>query len=64
MSERYLREDQLAIRWGISPRTLEKWRAEARGPAYHRIGSAILYAPQDIFDYEAKHRIEPEMGKA
>lgn len=58
MTDHYLREDELAIRWGISPRTLEKWRADDRGPAYHRIGATILYSPGDILDYEAKKRVE------
>lgn len=58
MSGQYLREDELAARWGISPRTLEKWRAEGQGPAYHRIGKSILYAPDDIFEHEKKTRVE------
>lgn len=29
---------------GLSPRTLEKQRCQGRGPAYHKLGSRVLYA--------------------
>jgi transposase-like protein len=31
---RVLNENELAQRWGISPKTLQRWRSEGRGPRY------------------------------
>ena len=28
-----LSQEDVALRWNISPRTLERWRCESRGPA-------------------------------
>jgi hypothetical protein len=34
---------QLARRWQMSPRTLERWRYEGKGPAWVTIGGHVLY---------------------
>jgi hypothetical protein len=44
---------QLARRWSISPRTLERWRWLRQGPAYLRIGGRIVYRLEDIEGFEA-----------
>ena len=31
---RVLNENELAQRWGLSPKTLQRWRSEGRGPRY------------------------------
>ena len=31
---RVLNENELAQRWGIRPKTLQRWRCEGRGPKY------------------------------
>lgn len=51
-----LRERELAERWRTSQRTLQRWRAEGRGPAFLRIGDAIRYPMADILAYEARRR--------
>lgn len=33
---------------GLSPRTLEKQRCQGRGPAYHKLGSRVLYALDEL----------------
>ena len=38
-----LRERRLAARWDISQRTLQRWRAEGRGPTFLCIEGAIRY---------------------
>ena len=32
----------------LKPRTLEKWRVEGRGPAFHKIGSRVFYDIRDL----------------
>jgi hypothetical protein len=44
---------ELAERWKVSARTLEKWRQTRRGPPYLLIGGAIRYRIEDILAYEA-----------
>ena len=36
-------EKLLARRWGLSHRTLERWRHDEIGPAYLKIGGRIVY---------------------
>jgi hypothetical protein len=51
-----LRERELAVRWSMSQRTLQRWRSEGFGPAYILIGGAIRYSMKDILDYENRMR--------
>ena len=51
-----LTEPQLAARWKISRRTLQRWRALRRGPAYRRIGR-ITYTIADVEAYERASRV-------
>lgn len=48
-----LSEKLLARRWGLSHRTLERWRHDEIGPAYLKIGGRIVYRLSDIEAYEA-----------
>lgn len=47
---------ELAARWRVTSRTLERWRAEPYGPAWHHIGGKILYLLDDVLAYEDRHR--------
>ncbi|WP_085853141.1 helix-turn-helix domain-containing protein [Palleronia marisminoris] len=51
-----IRERELAERWSTSQRTLQRWRAEGKGPAYILIGGAIRYRMADIADFEDRMR--------
>jgi CRP-like cAMP-binding protein len=33
---------------GLSPRTLERWRVERRGPTFIRVGKRRIYRLQDL----------------
>ena len=33
---------------GISPRTLERWRLEGKGPTFHKFGRRVMYAESDL----------------
>jgi hypothetical protein len=48
----------LARRWRISPRTLERWRWLRQGPAYLKLGAVITYRLQDVEAFEARQRHE------
>ena len=50
---RHLNQVELARRWSLSHRTLERWRWEGRGPRYLKIGGRIVYRLSDIEAYEA-----------
>lgn len=50
----WLNQDELAARWGLSPRTLEAWRSERRGPAFLKIGGRVHYRLEDIEGWESE----------
>ena len=43
----------LAERWRISPRTLEQWRWQGRGPHYPKICRRVVYRLSEIEAFEA-----------
>ena len=53
MTTRHLNQIELAERWRISPRTLERWRWLGQGPRYLKIGG-VVYRIEDIEAYEAE----------
>jgi hypothetical protein len=58
LSQVYLHQQELADRWRISPRTLERWRWRKSGPSYHKIGGRVVYAVDDVEAYERRRRAE------
>lgn len=53
MDIRHFNQEQLARRWGLSPRTLERWRWIRQGPPFLRLGGRIVYRVVDIEAFEA-----------
>jgi hypothetical protein len=49
----HLDQKGLAKRWLISPRTLEGWRWQGRGPRYLKIGGRVVYRLFDVEVFEA-----------
>jgi hypothetical protein len=49
---RHLNQYQLARRWGISERTLERWRWLRRGVNFVKIGGHVAYRLADVEAYE------------
>ncbi len=49
----YLRQHELAFRWRVSPRTVEKWRQTGVGPRHLRLRGRVLYELSEIEAYEA-----------
>ncbi|WP_458094207.1 helix-turn-helix transcriptional regulator [Roseomonas sp. WA12] len=56
MSITLLHQIELARRWRISPRTLERWRWIGQGPAYLKLGGSVAYRLEDVLAYEAAQR--------
>ena len=49
---RVLSEIELAQRWGVSPKTLQRWRTEGRGPQYLKLSKRVTYPLDVIAQYE------------
>ncbi len=49
---RVLSENELAQRWGVSPKTLQRWRSEGRGPHYLKLSKRVTYPLETITEYE------------
>lgn len=48
----HLNQNDLARRWRVSPRTLERWRWTGEGPRYIKVVGRVLYRLEDIEDFE------------
>lgn len=56
---RHLDQQALADRWGLSIRTLERWRHLHQGPAFLKLGGRILYRLEDVEAFEAAQARNP-----
>lgn len=58
---RHLSQHDLARRWSLSTKTLERWRWLRLGPPYLKIGKRIVYRVEDIEAFESVrlHRLDP-----
>jgi hypothetical protein len=56
---RHLDQTELARRWRMSARTLERWRWLKIGPPYLKIGGRIVYSVDDIEAFEKAQRRTP-----
>jgi predicted site-specific integrase-resolvase len=53
MAIRHLNQIELAARWNISHRTLERWRWTGEGPQFIKIGGRVVYRLEDVEAFEA-----------
>lgn len=62
MRETCLNQTELAARWKISPRTLERWRWIDEGPQFLKVGGRVIYRLEDVeaFEREALKAAEDE----
>ena len=51
---RHLTQVQVADRWQISVRTLERWRWLGQAPRFLKIGGRVAYRLEDIEAFEAE----------
>jgi hypothetical protein len=47
-----LSETDLAWRWGMNPKTLQRWRMEGRGPSYLKLGKRVNYPLNAVIAFE------------
>lgn len=58
MEPAYMSERQLAAYWGISARTLQRWRIEDRGPDYVKFGRCVRYPLRAAAAFELFHLVK------
>ncbi len=49
---RVLNENELAQRWGLSPKTRQRWRSEGRGPRYLKLSKRVSYPLESVIEFE------------
>jgi predicted site-specific integrase-resolvase len=54
MAIRHLSQNELAARWNMSPRTLERWRWTGEGPTFLKLGGRVVYRLEDVEAHEIK----------
>jgi predicted site-specific integrase-resolvase len=64
MAIRHLSQTELAARWNISHRTLERWRWTGEGPQFIKIGGRVVYRQEDVEAFEAKQTRESTAATA
>ncbi|RDV04519.1 helix-turn-helix transcriptional regulator [Undibacter mobilis] len=50
-----LDQNQVSERWGVSVRTLERYRLTGTGPRFIRIGRLVRYRESDLEEYVFDH---------
>ncbi|RYG87466.1 MAG: DNA-binding protein [Alphaproteobacteria bacterium] len=53
MTLTHLHQTDLARRWKMSPRTLERWRWLGQGPVFLKLNGKIVYRLEDVEAFEA-----------
>jgi predicted site-specific integrase-resolvase len=53
MATRHLSQIELAARWNLSHRTLERWRWTGEGPQFIKLGGRVVYRLEDVEAFEA-----------
>ena len=48
----HLNEMELAKRWEMSHRTLQRWRMDGRGPVYLKLGKRVNYPLNAVIAFE------------
>ncbi|TMS59850.1 helix-turn-helix domain-containing protein [Imbroritus primus] len=49
-----LDENELAARWGLSVKTLRRWRQEQLGPVFCKFGARVTYLISEIEAFERR----------
>lgn len=65
MSKAIFSPRELAARWAVSEKTLERWRMLRSGPDYIKLGGLFRYRFEDISHYETRfmrHRASTEVA--
>jgi hypothetical protein len=49
-----LDENELATRWGLSVKTLRRWRQESLGPVFCKLGARVTYLISEVEAFERR----------
>ena len=49
-----LDENELAVRWGLSVKTLRRWRQEQLGPVFCKLGARVTYLISEVEAFERR----------
>ena len=59
-----LSEADLALRWGMSPKTLQRWRMQGRGPHDLKLGKRVNYPLNAVIAFEnCVQHVDTGVGK-
>jgi predicted site-specific integrase-resolvase len=56
----FLTLEELAERWRVSPRTLERWRSDGEGPPWVRLKGKVIYPAEGVRAYERARLMDPD----
>ena len=62
MATKHLNQIDLAARWTLSHRTLERWRWTGEGPCFVKLGGRVVYRLEDVEAYEAEQTRQATPG--
>ncbi len=51
---KHLNQLDLAHRWAMSPRTLERWRWTGEGPRFLKLNGRVTYRLENVQEFEAE----------
>jgi len=54
MQKMMMNENELASRWNISPKTLQRWGSEGRGPRFMKMSKRVVYPIDEVLDFESQ----------
>ena len=54
MQKMMINEADLAERWNLSPKTLQPWRSEGRGPRFMKMFKRVVYPMDEVLDFESQ----------
>lgn len=54
MTGKMLSGRELAERWGLSTKTLDRWRNTGDGPPYLKFGRTVRYRMEDVIEFEQR----------
>lgn len=54
MQKGMINEVELAERWNLSPKTLQRWRSEGRGPRFMKVSKRVVYPMDEVLDFESQ----------
>jgi hypothetical protein len=54
MQKMMINEVDLAERWNLSPKTLQRRRSEGRGPRFMKMSKRVVYPMDEVLDFESQ----------